>query len=63
MAIAIGIIGLLLLAEPDMGAFMVISVIAMGYSVSGGASTPGCFISAVVIRRVRLDDRGQRLAA
>jgi hypothetical protein len=28
---------------------MVISVIAMGYSVSGGASTPGCFISAVVI--------------
>ncbi len=30
MAVAIGIVGLLLLAEPDMGAVMVISVIAMG---------------------------------
>jgi cell division protein FtsW len=30
MAVALGVIGLLLLAEPDMGAFMVIAVIAMG---------------------------------
>ena len=30
LAVALGVIGLLLLAEPDMGAFMVIAVIAMG---------------------------------
>ena len=50
MAIAIGIIGLLLLAEPDMGAFMVISVIAMGILFLGGVNARMFFvISAVVI--------------
>ncbi|MDO8386951.1 MAG: FtsW/RodA/SpoVE family cell cycle protein, partial [Polaromonas sp.] len=38
MAVAIGIVGLLLLAEPDMGAFMVISVIAMGILFLGGVN-------------------------
>jgi cell division protein FtsW len=38
MAIAIGIIGLLLLAEPDMGAFMVIAAIAMGILFLGGVN-------------------------
>ena len=38
MAIAIGVVGLLLLAEPDMGAFMVISVIAMGILFLGGVN-------------------------
>jgi cell division protein FtsW len=45
MAIAIAIVGLLLLAEPDMGAFMVIAVIAMGILFLGGAcscSSPRC---------------------
>ena len=50
MAIAIGIIGLLLLAEPDMGAFIVISVIAMGILFLGGVNARMFFvISAVVI--------------
>jgi cell division protein FtsW len=38
MAIAIGIVGLLLLAEPDMGAFLVIAVIAMGILFLGGVN-------------------------
>ena len=38
MAIAIAIIGLLLLAEPDMGAFMVIATIAMGILFLGGVN-------------------------
>ena len=38
MAIAIAIIGLLLLAEPDMGAFMVIAAIAMGILFLGGVN-------------------------
>ena len=50
MAIAIGVIGLLLLAEPDMGAFMVISVIAMGILFLGGVNARMFFvISAVVV--------------
>ncbi len=50
MAIAIGIVGLLLLAEPDMGAFMVISVIAMGILFLGGVNARMFFvISAVVV--------------
>jgi cell division protein FtsW len=50
MALAIGLIGLLLLAEPDMGAFMVISVIAMGILFLGGVNARMFFvISAVVI--------------
>ncbi|GBU15232.1 putative lipid II flippase FtsW [Polaromonas sp.] len=38
MAVAIVVVGLLLLAEPDMGAFMVISVIAMGILFLGGVN-------------------------
>jgi cell division protein FtsW len=38
MAIAMAIVGLLLLAEPDMGAFMVIAVIAMGILFLGGVN-------------------------
>ena len=38
MAFAVGIVGVLLLAEPDMGAFMVISVIAMGILFLGGVN-------------------------
>ena len=50
MAFAIAIVGLLLLAEPDMGAFMVISVIAMGILFLGGVNARMFFvISAVVV--------------
>ncbi|MES2943395.1 MAG: putative lipid II flippase FtsW [Pseudomonadota bacterium] len=50
MAIAIAIVGLLLLAEPDMGAFMVISVIAMGILFLGGVNVRMfAVITAVVI--------------
>ncbi|MEY3954440.1 MAG: hypothetical protein RLZZ397_1320 [Pseudomonadota bacterium] len=38
MGVAVGIIGALLLAEPDMGAFMVIVVIAMGILFLGGVN-------------------------
>jgi cell division protein FtsW len=38
MAISIGVVGLLLLAEPDMGAFLVIAAIAMGILFLGGVN-------------------------
>ena len=38
MAVAIAVVGLLLLAEPDMGAFLVIAVIAMGILFLGGVN-------------------------
>ncbi len=38
MGLAVGLIGLLLLAEPDMGAFLVIAVIAMGILFLGGVN-------------------------
>ena len=40
MGAAVAIVGVLLLAEPDMGAFMVVAVIAMGIPVSGGGECP-----------------------
>ncbi len=49
MAGAIGIVGLLLLAEPDMGAFMVISVIAMGILFLGGVNARMIFVIAAVV--------------
>ena len=49
MAVAIGIVGLLLLAEPDMGAFMVISVIAMGILFLGGVNSRMFFVIATVV--------------
>ena len=38
MAISIAVVGLLLLAEPDMGAFIVIATIAMGILFLGGVN-------------------------
>jgi cell division protein FtsW len=38
MAVALGFIGVLLLAEPDMGAFMVIATIALGILFLGGVN-------------------------
>jgi len=49
MAIAIAVVGLLLLAEPDMGAFMVISVIAMGILFLGGVNARMFFVIALVM--------------
>ena len=49
MAIAIAVVGLLLLAEPDMGAFMVISVIAMSILFLGGVNARMFFAIALVM--------------
>jgi cell division protein FtsW len=38
MGVAVGFVGVLLLAEPDMGAFMVIAMIAMGILFLGGVN-------------------------
>ena len=49
MAAAVGMVGVLLLAEPDMGAFMVIAVIAMGILFLGGVNARMFFLIAAVI--------------
>ena len=49
MAAAIAVVGLLLLTEPDMGAFMVISVIAMGILFLGGVNARMFFVIAAVV--------------
>jgi cell division protein FtsW len=49
MAAAVAIVGVLLLAEPDMGAFMVIAVIAMGILFLGGVNARMFFLIAAVI--------------
>jgi len=49
MAVAIAVVGLLLLAEPDMGAFMVISVIAMSILFLGGVNARMFFAIALVV--------------
>ena len=49
MGIAIAVVGLLLLAEPDMGAFMVIAVIAMGILFLGGVNARIFFLIALVL--------------
>ena len=49
MAAAVAVVGLLLLAEPDMGAFMVIAVIAMGILFLGGVNARMFFLIAAVI--------------
>jgi cell division protein FtsW len=49
MAVAVGVVGMLLLAEPDMGAFMVIVVIAMGILFLGGVNARMFFIISLVI--------------
>ena len=49
MAIALAVVGMLLLAEPDMGAFMVIVVIAMGILFLGGVNARMFFLIALVV--------------
>ena len=63
MAIALGFVGILLLAEPDMGAFMVIAAIALGILFLGGVN--GRMFALVVARadrRLRADDRAEPVA-
>ena len=49
MAAAVAIVGGLLLAEPDMGAFMVIAVIAMGILFLGGVNARMFFLIAALV--------------
>jgi len=49
MAAAVAVVGMLLLAEPDMGAFMVIVVIAMGILFLGGVNARMFFLIAAVV--------------
>ncbi len=49
MGIAVGLVGSLLLAEPDMGAFMVIAVIAMGILFLGGVNARMFFLIALIL--------------
>ena len=49
MAVAVAVIGLLLLAEPDMGGFMVIAVIAMGILFLGGVNARMFFLIATIL--------------
>ncbi len=48
MGAALGVVGLLLLAEPDMGAFLVIVVIAMGILFLGGVNARMFFFIAAI---------------
>jgi cell division protein FtsW len=49
MLVALGLTGVLLLAEPDMGAFMVIAVIAMGILFLGGVNIRMFLLISVVL--------------
>jgi cell division protein FtsW len=49
MLVAVGLTGILLLAEPDMGAFMVIAVIAMGILFLGGVNMRMFLLISVVL--------------
>ena len=49
MGVAVGVVGMLLLAEPDMGAFMVIAVIAMGILFLGGVNARMFFCIATIV--------------
>ena len=49
MAVALAFIGVLLLAEPDMGAFVVIAVIALGILFLGGVNGRMFFLSVAVL--------------
>ena len=49
MGTAVAVIGVLLLAEPDMGAFMVIAVIAMGILFLGGVNARMFFLITAVL--------------
>lgn len=49
MVIAVAVTGMLLLAEPDMGAFLVIAIIAMGILFLGGVNARMFFLIATVL--------------
>ena len=49
MAVAVAVVGSLLLAEPDMGAFLVIAVIAMGILFLGGVNARMFLLIAAVM--------------
>ncbi|MBL0727958.1 putative lipid II flippase FtsW [Piscinibacter sp. HJYY11] len=49
MAVSVAVVGLLLLAEPDMGAFMVIAAIAMGILFLGGVNGRMFFLITAVL--------------
>ena len=49
MGVAVAVVGSLLLAEPDMGAFMVIAVIAMGILFLGGVNARMFFLIAAIL--------------
>src|SRR5256885_17030234 len=49
MGMAVVLVGVLLLAEPDMGAFMVIVVIAMGILFLGGVNARMFFLIAALV--------------
>jgi cell division protein FtsW len=49
MGVAVSLVGVLLLAQPDMGAFMVIAVIAMGILFLGGVNARMFFLIAGVL--------------
>ncbi len=49
MGAAVAVMGILLLAEPDMGAFMVIAVIAMGILFLGGVNARMFFLIAAIL--------------
>ncbi len=49
MAVSLGVIGLLLLAEPDMGAFIVIAVMALGVLFLGGVNGRMFLLSSGVL--------------
>ncbi|HEX7438777.1 MAG TPA: putative lipid II flippase FtsW [Caldimonas sp.] len=69
MAISIAVVGLLLLAEPDMGAFMVIAAIAMGILFLGGVNgrmfllITGVLIGAFVLMISLSEWRRERIFA
>ncbi len=49
MGVAIALVGVLLLLEPDMGAFMVIAIVAMGILFLGGVNARMFFLIAAVL--------------
>jgi len=69
MVVALGVVGTLLLAEPDMGAFMVIAAIAMGILFLGGVNgrmfllVIGVLLGAFVLMITFSDFRRERIFA
>ena len=49
MALAMAVVGALLLAEPDMGAFLVIAVVAMGILFLGGVNARMFFLIGIIL--------------